>query len=200
MDGAPGAKSPSISWLTRKCGNVTSWIHLWALIVSWLMAVDSLGRHAGAWRYIQGLTWNHENEGKTNNLGYAVLGVCCTRCKLYSVYAVLGVCCPQCMQYLVYAVLGVCCTRCMLYSVYAVLSVNSWSWHEEIERDDLTLCSATIVVDEKERDGGMKMRMMWRIQANMRNQGYELPDSVGKTSYPCNYTLDRDSYLPYRGW
>jgi len=33
----------------------------------------------------------------------------------------------------------------MLYLVYAVLSVNSWSWHEEIEREDLTLCSAMIV-------------------------------------------------------
>jgi len=33
----------------------------------------------------------------------------------------------------------------MLYSVYAVLGVNSWSRHEEIERDDLTLCSAIMV-------------------------------------------------------
>jgi len=31
--------------------------------------------------------------------------------------------------------------RCMLYSVYAALSVNSWWWHGETERDDLTLCS-----------------------------------------------------------
>jgi len=45
------------------------------------------------------------------------------------------------MQYMVYVVLGVCGTRCMLYSVYAALSVNSWSWHGEIERDDLTSCS-----------------------------------------------------------
>jgi len=34
----------------------------------------------------------------------------------------------------------------------------------------------------------------------MRNQGYDLPDWVGKTSYRCDYTPDRDSYLPYRGW
>jgi len=39
--------------------------------------------------------------------------------------AVLGVCSTRCMLYSVYAVLGVCCTRCMLYSVYAVLGVNS---------------------------------------------------------------------------
>ena len=29
----------------------------------------------------------------------------------------------------------------MLYSMHAVLSVNSESWHGEIERDDLTLYS-----------------------------------------------------------
>jgi len=45
------------------------------------MAVDRVGRHTGSCRYIQGSTRNHENEGKTNNLG----------CMLYSVYAVLGV-------------------------------------------------------------------------------------------------------------
>ena len=46
----------------------------------------------------------------------------------------------------------------------------------------------------------MTMRPMWRIPADMRNQGYDLPDWVGKTLYRCNYTTDRDSYLPYRGW
>jgi len=43
----------------------------------------------------------------------------------------------------------------------------------------------------------MKMRTMWRIRADMRDQGNNLPDWVGKTSYRCNYTADRDSYLPY---
>ena len=33
----------------------------------------------------------------------------------------------------------------MLYSVYALLGANSRSWHGEIERDDLTLCSAMMV-------------------------------------------------------
>jgi len=101
----------------------------------------------------------------------------------------------------VYAVLGVCCTRCMLYSVYAVLGVNSWSWHGEIERDDLTLCSAMMVeLWTRKGEMGMKMRTMWWIRADMRNQGFDLPDWVGKTSYRGNYTPDRDSYLPYRGW
>jgi len=81
------------------------------------MVVDRVGRHTGS--YIQGSTCNHKNEGKTNNL--------------------------EPMSYLEYAALGVCYTWCMMYSVYAVLSVNSWSWHGEIETDDLTLCSAMMV-------------------------------------------------------
>jgi len=37
------------------------------------------------------------------------------------------------------------------------------------------------------------------IRVDMTNQGYDLPDWDEKTSYWCNYTPDRDSYLPYRG-
>jgi len=117
----------------------------------WLMAVHCVGRNAGSWSYIQGSTRNHENERKTNNLGwmlysvYAVLGVCCTRCMLYLVYAVLGLCCTWWMLYSLYAVFGVHCTRCMLYLANAVLTVNSWSWDREIERDDLTLGSTMMV-------------------------------------------------------
>jgi len=33
----------------------------------------------------------------------------------------------------------------MLYLLYAVLGVNSWSWNAQIERDDLTSCSAMIL-------------------------------------------------------
>jgi hypothetical protein len=36
------------------------------------------------------------------------------------------------------------------------------------------------------------MRTMCRIHADMRNQGYDLPDWVGNTSYQYNYTLDQD--------
>jgi len=55
------------------------------------------------------------------------------------------------MLYSVYAELGVCCIRCM-----PVLDVNSSSWHGEIERDNLTLCSVMMieVVDEDKRDRG----------------------------------------------
>jgi len=41
---------------------------------------------------------------------------------------------------------------------------------------------------------------MWRIRADMSNQGYDLPDLVGKSSYWYYYMLDRDLYLPYQGW
>jgi hypothetical protein len=43
--------------------------------------VDHVSRDAGSWSYIQGSTCSHENEGKTNNLGWM----------LCSVYAVFGV-------------------------------------------------------------------------------------------------------------
>jgi hypothetical protein len=33
----------------------------------------------------------------------------------------------------------------------------------------------------------------------MKNQGYDLPDRVGKTTYRCNYKLHWNLYLPYRG-
>ena len=66
---------------------------------SWLIAVDCVRRHAGCRSYIPGSSFNHENEGKTDNLG----------CMLYSVYAA-----PRCMLDSVYAVLGVCCTQCQL--------------------------------------------------------------------------------------
>ena len=39
------------------------------------------------------------------------------------------------------------------------------------------------------------MRMMCRICADMKNQGYDLPAWVGKTLYRCDYMPDQDSYL-----
>ena len=54
-------------------------------------------------------------------------------------------------------------------------------------------------MDKKER-WGMKMRTMWRIRAELRYPGYDLPDWVVKTSYWCYYLPDRYLYLPYLGW
>jgi len=90
MDGAPGDETLFITKLTRYRGNVIMWLYLWAVMKSWLMAVDHVRRYAKSWSYIQGSTHNHVNEEKTNNLGwmvysvYAVHSVCGTRCMLYS--------------------------------------------------------------------------------------------------------------------
>jgi len=121
------------------------WLYLWALMESWLVAVDHVEKHAGSWSYIQGSTRNRENEEKMDIFG--------------------------CMLYLVYTVLGVCCSRNMLYSVYAVLSVNSWLWHGEIGRDDLTLCSVMVV--EKERSG-MKMGTNMEDTSRYEKPGVQL--------------------------
>jgi len=85
--------------------------------------------------------------------------------------AILGVCCIRCILYWVYAVSRVSCIRCMLYSVYALHSVNSWSWHGEIQRDDLTLCSVIMVqLWMRKRDGGWRWewyggyQQIWEIR------------------------------------
>jgi len=86
--------------------------------------------------------------------------------------AVRGVCSTQCMLYLVFAVLGVCCTRCRLYSVYAVLCVDSWSWHGEIEMEDLTSC-AEVIVELRTR------------QREMRAHGGNHPEKLGLKRIWC---------------
>jgi len=106
----------------------------------------------------------------------SILGGFCTRSMLCSEYGWTG-----CML-----VLGVC-----LFSVYAVLGVNSWSWHWEIERDDLTLYSAMMIEFwTRKREMGMMMRTMWRIQVDVRNLGYNFSDWVRKTLDWCYSTPD----------
>jgi len=107
----------SIHWLTCHGGNIEDWVQ---------HRLTGEERLAGSGRQL-------------------MLRIYSMQCMQYSVYAVHGVCCTWCMLYLVYAVLGVCCTWCMLYSVYTVAGVNSWSWHGEIERDNLTSCSYMMV-------------------------------------------------------
>jgi len=46
----------------------------------------------------------------------------------------------------------------------------------------------------------MKISTMWRIRADMGNQGYDLPDWDGKTLHRCSETPDRDLYQLYPGW
>ena len=69
---------------------------------------------------------------------------------------ILGVCWTRCILYSVDAVLGVCCTWGMLHSVYAARNVNSLWWHREIESNGLSLCSCNHdrVVDKTERNRG----------------------------------------------
>jgi len=51
--------------------------------------------------------------------------------------------------------LDICCLQGILYSVYAVLGVNLGSWHGDIVRDDVTLCSTMMVgLSMRKRDGG----------------------------------------------
>jgi len=63
-------------------------LYLWALMGSWLMADNRIGRQAARWSYISGSIRNHENGGKTHNLAWmlytvsAVLGICSTWCQL----------------------------------------------------------------------------------------------------------------------
>jgi len=99
------------------------------------------------------------------------------------VYAVLSVCCTQCILLLVYAALGVCWTWCMLRSVYTALSVNSWSWHRGIERDDLTIysCDDCRVVDGKQREVGWRWERyrryerIWEIMSTTYMIGFRRP-------------------------
>ena len=164
-----------ISQLTRNRGKVPRWFYLWAVMESWLMAIDCLRRHTGTWSYMKRSTCQHENERKTHSLEW--------------------------MLYSVYTVLGECCTWCMLYLVYAVLSINSWSRHGDIQWDDLTLYSGMMVeLLTRKREIGMKLRMMCRIQAQIWNLGHDLSDVVVTTSYWCYYLPGRDSYLRYGGW
>jgi hypothetical protein len=87
----------------------------------------------------------------------------------------------------------------MLYSVSAVLSVDSCSWHEGIESDDFTLCSAIMVaVWMTKREIGDKDETDAEDRSGYEIAWYNLPFRVGITSYWGNYTTDRDSCLLYR--
>jgi hypothetical protein len=54
---------------------------------------------------------------------------------------------------------------------------------------NFVFCDDGTVEDENEIRR-MKMGTIWRIRADMRNKGYDLPDWVLKSSYRCNYPPD----------
>ena len=110
---------------------------------SYLVAVDVVGRNDRSWCYIQGSTHNHQNEGKTNNLGWGLYSAyACAWWMKYSAYAY-----TRCMQYSGYAVHGVCCTRCQLMIM---------TWRDREGWLTFVFCNHGKVVDEKERDGGWR--------------------------------------------
>jgi len=61
-----------------------------ALMENWLVAVDRWGGTPEAEASLRGQLEIVRMKGRQTTLG-----VCCTRCMLYSVYAVLGVCCTE---------------------------------------------------------------------------------------------------------
>jgi len=101
-----------------------------------------------SWRvgWLQSIVWGGTPDAEATFRGQVLI------MRMKGRLTILGVCCTRCMLRL-----GVCWTRCMLYSVYAVLSVNSWSCHGEIERNNSTLCS------------GM-MEELWMGKRQMRDE------------------------------
>ena len=98
----------------------------------------------------------------------------------------------------VYAVLAVCCTQCMLNSVYAVLRVNPWSWHGEIERDDLTsyfYVMPQLRTRKKEMWGdGTNYHEKLRLQRISWESQFTIPDMAGmRHNMTCNNTNTRSS-------
>jgi len=88
-------------------------------------------------------------------------------------------------------VFGICCTRCQLMIII-------WRYRESWL--NFVFCDDSRVVDEKETDGRWRWEQYGGLQVDMRNQGYDLPDLVGITSYPGNNTTDQDLYLLSQGW
>jgi len=160
----------SIHWSTRNCGNVENSVQHGTL---------GAERLAGSRRQ-------------------SILGWCGMQWMHYSVYTRLGVCSTRCMLNSVYSVLGVCYTRCMLYSVYAVLGVNSWSWHGEMERDDLTSCYLVMVELRTTRREMRGDRANHHVKLGLKRISCEsqctIPDMAGTSSDPaCNNTQTRSS-------
>jgi len=168
MDCLPGAESQFTSPFSRTRGDVTGWLYVPALMASWLMAVDRVGRETGSYCYILVSTRNDENGETTNNLWYAIHSICCTQCILSSVNA---------------------CTRWELM-ITAGRDIDEWL--------NFVFCNDGSG-QERERLG-MKMRMMWSIRVNVRNQQFHFPDWVGMTLYYSDYVPNWKSYLRNQEW
>ena len=145
-------------------------ITLEAVMENWLVAIDREGGMSEAEATLRG---QHEI---TRMKGWqTILGVCCTRCMLYSVYAVLGVCCTQ-------------------YWLMIMARRDRVGWLNVVFLRWWKSC-----IPERER-WEMKIRTIWRIWSAMGNQEYDLPDRVPQDSYRRYFPLNWTSYLPYQGW
>jgi len=84
------------------------------------------------------------------------------------------------------------------YLMYAVLGVKLWSWHEEIERDDLTSCFLVMVeLSTRKReirgDGGNHHEKLGHKRVSCASQ-LTIPDTAGTRPDPaCDYTYTRSS-------
>jgi len=137
----------------------------------------SVARHTGSWSYIHWSNHSHENEGKTDNLGWI----------LYMVFDLLTVCCTEWKMFLVYAVLEVCYTQCQLVIII---------WRDQEGWPSLLFCNDGRGVEETDRWVWI-MGMTCRIWADMTIQGHNILHRVEKTSYRCSYPPDQESHLQY---
>jgi len=80
-------------------------------------------------------------------------------------------------NYLRWMLYSVYTVRCIgLYPVYAVLGVNSWSWHGEITRYVLTLCSVmTIELWTRKREMGDEHKNVVEDTSRYEKSGVRLP-------------------------
>ena len=111
---------------------MTRWLHLRISYRALAGGGRSVGRQAGSWSNIHGLTLNLWNAGATDDgrcMAYSVFDACCTRCMPHSVE---------------------CCTRCKLMII---------TWRDREGWKNFEFCDDDRVVDEKERNG--RCRWEW---------------------------------------
>jgi len=86
------------------------------------------------------------------------------------------------------------------YLLYAVLGVNSWSWHGEIERDDITSCSLVMVELrtrewEMRGDGGNNLDTLGLKRTSCVSQ-FTIPNTVSMSSDLASDSTDTWSSPP----
>lgn len=106
---------------------------------------------------------------------------------VFSENSVLSVCGTPYILYSRYAVLGVSCTLCQSRIII---------WRNGQRRFNLVFCDHSRVMDMKQRCV-INMKTMCSMWADMRYEGYNMPDWVRKTLDLCYYMLYWNFYLLY---